>query len=59
MPRFIVTYVQELTQPVNGPSLEDTGAYAWRYAAEHKLRVLSVYPAPPPADPSLPSLPAA
>lgn len=55
--RFVVTYVQEVTQPVDAQNIGDAGAFAKQYAREHKnLRVLSVFPE---AEPALPLKPAA
>ncbi len=46
--RFIVTYVQEVTQGVQAENLGDAGAYAKDYVAQRKgLKVLYVYPATP------------
>ena len=45
--RFVVMYVQEVTQQVQAAAIEDAGAYARKHAAHnHGLRVLQIYPAP-------------
>lgn len=48
--RYIVTYVQECTQPVDAPNIASAGEFAKNYALKHRLAVLSIYPhtvAPP------------
>ena len=54
---YTVTYTRELTQTVKAHTLDDAGAYARKYAANNRMRALSVYPAEPP--PPVASLPAA
>lgn len=48
--RYIVTYVQECTQPVDAPNIKSAAVFASDYAHRHRLSVLSIYPhtvAPP------------
>jgi hypothetical protein len=53
MQRYIVTYTQEVTQPVDGETPEAVGTYAKNFAADRKgMRLLSVVPVATPALPA-------
>ena len=42
MNEYCITYVQELTQPIEAVSIAEAAAYAKRYADTHRMRVNSV-----------------
>jgi hypothetical protein len=55
MSRYIITYVQECTQPITRDSIGDAADYAKRYAHANGLKLLSVYLEQSPANPQLPA----
>lgn len=58
--RFTATYTQELTQALTSPSIDGAAAYAKRYAADNRLKLLQIYPETPKSlTPGLPAPPAA
>jgi predicted Zn-dependent peptidase len=54
--RYTVTYVREVTQQVDAVTLADAAEFAARYAHEHRLTVLTIYPGVTPRpDPRVPA----
>jgi hypothetical protein len=43
MNRYTITYVQEVTQPVDAENIQDAGVFAKRYAAKNRMVVLQIY----------------